>query len=63
MEIDELISGVIVKKMSETLGKKSNVASRIPFLKVSLLEREDPINSFFTLLGSAGNIPAKFLNS
>jgi len=63
MEIDELISGVIIKKMDEALGKRSNVAPRVPFLKASLPEGKDPTNPFFALLDSTGNIPAKSLGN
>jgi hypothetical protein len=63
MEINELISGVIVEEMDEALDERSNVAPRVPSLKAPLLEREDLINPSLALLGSAGNISAEPLGS
>ena len=63
MEIDELISGVIIKKMDEALGKRSNVALRVPFLKAFLLKKEDFTDPFLAFLGFVGNILAEFLSN
>ena len=63
MEIDELISGVVVEEVSKALSERSNVASRVPSLKIPLPEGEDPTDLSFALLGSAGNTPAELLSN
>jgi len=63
MEIDELISGVIIKEIDEALGKRSNVVPRIPFLEILLLKREDLTDFSFAFLDFVNNIFTKFLSS
>jgi hypothetical protein len=63
MEINELISGVVVKEIDKALSERSNVAPRIFSLKAPLLERKDPTDPSFALLDFTGNTPAEPLSN